>query len=131
MSILRQLKDYPKSKKAYVAYWFIISIIILIPIAITALWITFFTLNAITNSFKTGNYPLYFGIISAILLTVWVSLFFIIKYIVKKHFAKIYKITKNKKINNKIKCWLGNKFYQADINLINDQFEENNKNFRI
>ncbi|MGX9395110.1 hypothetical protein ACWXVP_01805 [Mycoplasma sp. 1781] len=69
--------------------------------------------------------------ITSILFISWLTCFFLIRYIIKITFAKIYKITKNKTINKIAIFFLGEKIMNADIHMINQELEENNKNQRL
>ncbi|MGX9364217.1 hypothetical protein ACWXVQ_02140 [Mycoplasma sp. 527] len=126
-----KLKKYPKLKRNYVFFLALCVYAIIIPIILITAWIVYLILNNGKHFLMQSNNFIVLISITIILFISWLTCFFLIRYIIKITFAKIYKITKNKIINKIAIIFLGEKIMNADIHMINQELEENNKNQRL
>ncbi|MGX9339403.1 hypothetical protein ACWXVO_01520 [Mycoplasma sp. 1890] len=126
-----KLKKYPKLKRNYIFFLALCICVIIIPIILITAWIVYLILNNGTHFLIQSNNFIVLISITSILFISWLTCFFLIRYIIKITFAKIYKITKNKIINKIAIIFLGEKIMNADIHMINQELEENNKNQRL
>ncbi|MGX9358862.1 hypothetical protein [Mycoplasma sp. 2575] len=126
-----KLKKYPKLKRNYIFFLALCIYVIIIPIILITAWIVYLILNNGTHFLIQSNNFIVLISITSILFISWLTCFFLIRYIIKITFAKIYKITKNKIINKIAIIFLGEKIMNADIHMINQELEENNKNQRL